>query len=87
MCSSAFSCPTSSRENCQSRVQRYKDQARYALEPLEFTDDTDEHQTLKHTVLLILLLCSMFVVRYITLLLTKLNFTFKIRLNFSFTFC
>lgn len=61
MCSSAFSCPTSSRENCQSRVQRYKDQARYALEPLEFTDDTDEHQTLKHTVLLILLLCSMFV--------------------------
>lgn len=32
------------------------------LEPLEHATDGDEHETLKHTALLIILLCSMFVV-------------------------
>lgn len=61
MCNSSFSCPSTSRENCQTLIKRYEEQARNGLEPLESTDDTDEQQTLKHTVLLILLLCSMFV--------------------------
>ena len=62
MCSPSFSCPSNERQNCQSLIKQYEEQTRKGLEPLEFPNDTDEHQTLKHTVLLILLLCSMFVV-------------------------
>ncbi|XP_055384232.1 integral membrane protein GPR155 [Condylostylus longicornis] len=61
MCSPSFSCPSTSRQNCQNLVQQYEEQKRKGLEPLEYPSDIDEHQTLKHTVLLILLLCSMFV--------------------------
>ncbi|XP_020809632.1 integral membrane protein GPR155 isoform X2 [Drosophila serrata] len=62
MCSSSFNCgPSTSRQSCQTIIERYEDQNRSGLEPLEHTSDTDEHQTLKHTVLLIILLCSMFV--------------------------
>ncbi|XP_068142293.1 lysosomal cholesterol signaling protein [Drosophila tropicalis] len=62
MCSSSFNCgPSTSRQNCQTIIERYEDQTRRGLEPLERTSDPDEHQTLKHTVLLIILLCSMFV--------------------------
>ncbi|KAH8235021.1 hypothetical protein KR032_007833 [Drosophila birchii] len=62
MCSSSFNCgPSTSRQSCQTIIERYEDQNRRGLEPLEHTSDTDEHQTLKHTVLLIILLCSMFV--------------------------
>ncbi|XP_037932855.1 uncharacterized protein LOC119667623 [Teleopsis dalmanni] len=62
MCSPSFDCgPSTSRQNCQNMIERYEEQTRNGLEPLEFPTDTDEHQTLKHTVLLIILLCSMFV--------------------------
>ncbi|KAH8303551.1 hypothetical protein KR018_002594 [Drosophila ironensis] len=62
MCSSSFNCgPSTSRQSCQTIIERYEDQTRRGLEPLEQTSDSDEHQTLKHTVLLIILLCSMFV--------------------------
>ncbi|XP_002021255.2 integral membrane protein GPR155 [Drosophila persimilis] len=62
MCSSSFNCgPSTSRQSCQTIIERYEDQTRRGLEPLEQTSDSDEHQTLKHTVLLIALLCSMFV--------------------------
>ncbi|XP_067644870.1 lysosomal cholesterol signaling protein isoform X2 [Eurosta solidaginis] len=62
ICSSGFNCASrSSRQDCQSIVERYKDESHRDLEPLEYPSDADEHQTLKHTVLLILLLCSMFV--------------------------
>ncbi|KQS44025.1 integral membrane protein GPR155 isoform X2 [Drosophila erecta] len=62
MCSSSFNCgPSTSRQSCQTIIERYEDQNRRGLEPLEHPSDADEHQTLKHTVLLIILLCSMFV--------------------------
>nr|AAL25359.1 GH19521p [Drosophila melanogaster] len=62
MCSSSFNCgPSTSRQSCQTIIERYEDQNRRGLEPLEHPSDADEHQTLKHTVLLITLLCSMFV--------------------------
>ncbi|XP_017955013.1 integral membrane protein GPR155 isoform X1 [Drosophila navojoa] len=62
MCSSAYNCgPSTSRQSCQNIIERYEEQTRSGLEPLENTSDSDEHQTLKHTILLIILLCSMFV--------------------------
>lgn len=61
MCSAQFNCPSASKQQCQSLIDRYREQARDGLEPLEIDKTVDEHQTLKHTVLLILLLCSMFV--------------------------
>ncbi|XP_065086485.1 lysosomal cholesterol signaling protein [Ochlerotatus camptorhynchus] len=61
MCSAQFNCPSASKQQCQSMIAHYREQARDGLEPLEFDKTVDEHQTLKHMVLLILLLCSMFV--------------------------
>ncbi|EDV96194.1 GH16123 [Drosophila grimshawi] len=62
MCSSSYNCgPSTSRQSCQNIIERYEEQTRRGLEPLEHTSDSDEHQTLKHTILLIILLCSMFV--------------------------
>lgn len=61
LCSSQFGCPTSSREACQSMVQRYQQDSNYPLEPIEHVDTIDTYQVMQHTVLLILLLCSMFV--------------------------
>lgn len=61
MCSAQFNCPSASKQQCQSLIDRYREHARDGLEPLEFDKNVDEHQTLKHMVLLILLLCSMFV--------------------------
>ncbi|XP_055627992.1 integral membrane protein GPR155 [Toxorhynchites rutilus septentrionalis] len=61
MCSAQFNCPAASKQQCQSLIERYREHAHDGLEPLEFDKTVDEHQTLKHTVLLILLLCSMFV--------------------------
>lgn len=61
ICSPAYACASTSRQSCQTLVQQYHDQSRNGLEPLENAGDEDDHQTLKHTVLLIILLCSMFV--------------------------
>lgn len=62
LCSTQFNCASTSREACHSLVQRYQDQSQYELEPIEYDETVDSYQVLKHTVLLILLLCSMFVV-------------------------
>lgn len=62
MCGPAFNCAASTSQNCQSVIERYEEQTRRGLEPLEKANDEDDHQTLKHIVLLIILLCSMFVV-------------------------
>ncbi|XP_053685109.1 integral membrane protein GPR155 [Sabethes cyaneus] len=61
MCSAQFNCPSASKQQCQSLIDRYREQASDGLEPLEVDNAVDAHQTLKHMVLLILLLCSMFV--------------------------
>lgn len=61
LCSAQFNCAGTSRQSCQNLIQRYEENARDGLEPIEFDDIVDDHQSLKHTVLLILLLCSMFV--------------------------
>lgn len=61
LCSTQFGCASTSRQACQSLVQRYQQDSHYDLEPIEYDDSTDTYQVLKHTVLLILLLCSMFV--------------------------
>jgi hypothetical protein len=67
LCSTQFNCASTSRQNCQSLVQRYQEDSQYELEPIEYDDNTDSYQVLKHTVLLVLLLCSMFVVSFIIL--------------------
>lgn len=61
LCSTQFGCPTESREACQSLVQRYQENSNIPLEPIEFDDQVDTYQVTQHTVLLILLLSSMFV--------------------------
>ncbi|KAJ6641073.1 Integral membrane protein, partial [Pseudolycoriella hygida] len=61
LCSSQFNCDGTSRENCQTLVKKYQTDTIKGLEPLEFPENVDEYQTMRHTVLLILLLCSMFV--------------------------
>lgn len=61
LCSTQFGCASTSRQACQSLVQRYQENSHYDLEPIEYDDSVDTYQVLKHTVLLILLLCSMFV--------------------------
>lgn len=62
LCSTQFNCGGTSRQNCQSLISEYQEHANEGLEPLEFPEIVDEHQTMRHTVLLILLLCAMFVV-------------------------
>uniref|UniRef100_A0A182Q152 DEP domain-containing protein n=1 Tax=Anopheles farauti TaxID=69004 RepID=A0A182Q152_9DIPT len=61
MCSAQFNCPAASKQQCQSLIDRYREQANDGLEPLEYDKTGDQQQILRHMVLLILLLCSMFV--------------------------
>lgn len=62
LCSSNFNCAGPSRQSCKTLVQQYREQNQHGLEPIEFSDsEEDELQSMRHTVLLILLLCSMFV--------------------------
>lgn len=56
-CSSSFACSGPSRQHCQDLVRDYRQQ-----QHLEFIEFYNNIQSLRHTVLLILLLCSMFVV-------------------------
>lgn len=65
LCSTQFNCASTSRQNCQSILQKYQEESQYELEPIEYDDNVDNYQVLKHTVLLVLLLCSMFVVSLI----------------------
>lgn len=63
MCGQQFGCGTDSRQTCQSMLNLYRNDAlAHGLEPLESPDAPgDELQTMRHTVLLIVLLCGMFV--------------------------
>uniref|UniRef100_A0A182NM57 DEP domain-containing protein n=1 Tax=Anopheles dirus TaxID=7168 RepID=A0A182NM57_9DIPT len=61
MCSAQFNCPAAGKQQCQSLIDRYREQANDGLEPLEYDKTGDQQQILRHMVLLILLLCSMFV--------------------------
>uniref|UniRef100_A0A182Y319 Uncharacterized protein n=1 Tax=Anopheles stephensi TaxID=30069 RepID=A0A182Y319_ANOST len=61
MCSAQFNCPAAGKQQCQSLIDRYREQASDGLEPLEYDKTGDQQQILRHMVLLILLLCSMFV--------------------------
>lgn len=57
MCSTSFACSGPSRQQCHELVRDYNQH-----EQLEFMEFYNSIQSLRHTVLLILLLCSMFVV-------------------------
>jgi hypothetical protein len=57
ICPTRFGCHSSQRDQCQSMVKHY-----HIQEALEEEQDGQDHQTLRHIVLLILLACSMFVV-------------------------
>uniref|UniRef100_A0A182LZ44 DEP domain-containing protein n=1 Tax=Anopheles culicifacies TaxID=139723 RepID=A0A182LZ44_9DIPT len=61
MCSAQFNCPAASKQQCQSLIDRYREHASDGLEPVEYDKTGDQQQILRHMVLLILLLCSMFV--------------------------
>lgn len=62
LCSTKFDCAGTSRQNCRTLISEYQADTHQGLEPLEFPENVDEHQTMRHTVLLILLLCAIFVV-------------------------
>lgn len=61
MCSADSNCAGPS-QDCQHLIHTYQEHSQNGLEPLEIDENVDEFQTMQHTVLLILLLCSMFVV-------------------------
>lgn len=58
LCNSTFTCSGQSRQQCQEIIRNYRQQQQH-LEFLEFYNDT---QSMRHTVVLILMICSMFVV-------------------------
>ncbi|XP_018569986.1 integral membrane protein GPR155 [Anoplophora glabripennis] len=60
-CPSRFGCGGPKRETCQGIVRQYQEQIDDDLELIEEEPESHEPQILRHTVLLILLLCSMFV--------------------------
>ncbi|KAJ8953723.1 hypothetical protein NQ314_007333 [Rhamnusium bicolor] len=61
LCPSRFGCGGHKREECHGIVQQYQQQINDDLELIEEESESHEPQILRHTVLLILLLCSMFV--------------------------
>lgn len=60
-CPSRFGCQGPNREQCHGIIQQYQQQIDDDLELFEEEPESHEPQILRHTVLLILLLCSMFV--------------------------
>lgn len=63
MCPSQFGCTGTTREVCKGIVRQYQQQIDDDLELIEEEPESHDPQILRHIVLLILLLCSMFVVR------------------------
>ncbi|XP_063930387.1 lysosomal cholesterol signaling protein [Zophobas morio] len=61
LCPSRFGCQGPKRRQCQGIVRQYQEQIDDDLEYIEEEPESHEPQFLRHTVLLILLLCSMFV--------------------------
>lgn len=62
LCPSRFGCQGPKRRQCQGIVKQYQEQIDDDLEYIEEEPESHEPQLLRHTVLLIFLLCSMFVV-------------------------
>lgn len=58
-CSSSYACSGPSRQHCHDLIRDYQQQ-----QHMEFLEFYNNIQSLRHTVLLILLLCSMFVVSF-----------------------
>lgn len=63
-CPSRFGCQNTKRQQCQGVMMQYQQQIDDDLELIEEEPESHEPQLLRHTVLLILLLCSMFVVSF-----------------------
>ncbi|CAH1115315.1 unnamed protein product [Psylliodes chrysocephalus] len=61
LCPTRYGCAGPRREMCQGVVRQYQQQIDDDLELIEEEPESHEPQILRHTVLLILLLCSMFV--------------------------
>ncbi|KAJ8917326.1 hypothetical protein NQ315_002348 [Exocentrus adspersus] len=61
LCPTGFGCDGPKREACHGIVRQYQQQIDDDLELIEEEPESHEPQILRHTVLLILLLCSMFV--------------------------
>ncbi|CAH0548586.1 unnamed protein product [Brassicogethes aeneus] len=61
LCPSRFGCQGPTREQCHGIVRQYQQQIDEDLMLIEEEPESHEPQILRHTVLLILLLCSMFV--------------------------
>lgn len=64
LCPSRFGCAGPKRDVCQGVIQKYQEQQDEDIELIEEEPDSHNPQILRHIVLLILLLCSIFVVRY-----------------------
>lgn len=64
LCPTRFGCQGPARDQCQGILQQYQDQQTGDSDVETLEEDMDSHdpQTFRHIVLLILLLCSMFVV-------------------------
>ncbi|XP_050299819.1 integral membrane protein GPR155 [Anthonomus grandis grandis] len=60
-CSTRYGCGGPHRESCRAVVGQYQQPIDNDLEPIEEDPESHDPQILRHTVLLILLLCSMFV--------------------------
>ncbi|KAF7286570.1 hypothetical protein GWI33_004610 [Rhynchophorus ferrugineus] len=60
-CSTKFGCNGPQRQSCRAVVGQYQEPIDEDLEPIEEEPESHDPQILRHTVLLILLLCSMFV--------------------------
>lgn len=77
-CPSAVGCGGSNnRENCQGAISNYTDHAGEGVDPIEIDENYNEdQQILRHSVLLIFLLCSMFIVSNIFTLNINIFMTF-----------
>lgn len=60
-CSTKYGCEGPQKESCRAVVGQYQQPIDEDLEPIEEEPESHDPQILRHTVLLILLLCSMFV--------------------------
>ncbi|XP_066144893.1 lysosomal cholesterol signaling protein [Euwallacea fornicatus] len=60
-CATKFGCKGPQKETCRAVVGQYQQSIDEDLEPIEEDPESHDPQILRHTVLLILLLCSMFV--------------------------
>lgn len=81
-CSTSFGCSGSDRQQCHQRIEDYRQQQQQDF--IQFYNDT---QSMRHTVALILLLCSMFVVSISCSCIFSTENSFFLPLNFSRFHC